>query len=107
MRVVEFGDEVISIRELRKQLEQKKGVLVWLDRKKVRFLKGPYKTFDGQTYSCGWVSLLFDRGQDSSSMREVTSLEELIEWITEVASTDSFFWFPSEKEFFEWASRNL
>lgn len=115
MKVVK-NENNISLDELKDRLEKRNGILVWFCPSTPpvwRFLKGPHSSaLDGNTYTYGWVSFYYHRGQDNSNMfdndlevktAKGASIKHLIKFISRrITEGDQFYWFATEYDLLKW-----
>ena len=97
-------DYCISVDELRERLENKEGILAWVDGTgDLKLIKSSYKFDEEKKYRYGWETLFFNRGLDCPEM-EIYTLEQLIHFIKEtlMKALGTIFWFPNEEEFIDW-----
>jgi len=105
MQVVKSSPSTISLDKLRERLREEDGILLWEYGPTWKFLKGTYQSvLDGNDYSYGWVSLYFDRGYDCTKMQSVSSIEELVKFISKRMEEkgNRFYWFSTERDFVNW-----
>lgn len=98
MQITRF--DAISLDALKKKLEDKQGILVWIDRKDPVTIKFIKEHSEKGTFS--WCTCHYDARGDSN-FAVIRCVKDLIYFIEKgLKAGDEFHWFPDMEFFIKW-----